>query len=175
MDEAGVKGFNLDAWAGLVAPAGTPTPVVNKLNTALREIIDSPEVQARFKNVGFEGLSSTPEELGTFMRVQLGVWEKMLIPNCEFWYKANPPPCQILDETSFLHLPISLGRYCSVSASLWPESGGGCNGGGMSARWSQSMSIIRCCCSVPPIGPLGTSRVEVFGRERRPKSRSGAS
>jgi tripartite-type tricarboxylate transporter receptor subunit TctC len=78
MDEAGVKGFNLDAWAGLVAPAGTPAPVVNKLNTALREIIDSPEVQARFKNVGFEGFSSTPEELGAFMRVQLGVWEKMV-------------------------------------------------------------------------------------------------
>src|SRR5262249_25486356 len=94
--------------------------------------------------------------------------------NREFWYKANPP-CQILDETSFLHSSISLGRYCSVSASLWPESGGGCNGGGMSARWSPSMSVIRCCCSVPPIGPLGTSRVEVFGRERRPKSRSGAS
>jgi tripartite-type tricarboxylate transporter receptor subunit TctC len=78
MDEAGVRGFNLDAWAGLVAPAGTPAPVVNKLNTALREIIDSPEVQARFKNVGFEGFSSTPEELGAFMRVQLGVWEKMV-------------------------------------------------------------------------------------------------
>ena len=77
MDEAGVKGFNLDAWAGLVAPVGTPAPVVNKLNTALREIIDNPEVQARFKNVGFEGFSSTPEELGAFMRVQLGVWEKM--------------------------------------------------------------------------------------------------
>ena len=77
MDEAGVKGFDLDAWAGLVAPVGTPAPVVNKLNTALREIIDNPEVQARFKNVGFEGFSSTPEELGAFMRVQLGVWEKM--------------------------------------------------------------------------------------------------
>lgn len=77
MDEAGVKGFNLDAWAGLVAPTGTPAPVVNKLNTALREIIDSPEVQARFKNVGFEGFSSTPEELEAFMRAQLGVWEKM--------------------------------------------------------------------------------------------------
>jgi tripartite-type tricarboxylate transporter receptor subunit TctC len=77
MDEAGVKGFNLDAWAGLVAPAGTPAPVVNKLNTALREVIDSPEVQARFKNVGFEGFSSTPEELGAFMRIQLGVWKKM--------------------------------------------------------------------------------------------------
>jgi tripartite-type tricarboxylate transporter receptor subunit TctC len=77
MDEAGVKGFNLDAWAGLVAPAGTPAAIVKKLNIALREVIDSPEVQARFKNVGFEGFSSTPEELAAFMKVQLGVWEKM--------------------------------------------------------------------------------------------------
>jgi putative tricarboxylic transport membrane protein len=36
MDEAGVTGFNLDAWAGLVAPAGTPAPIVTKLNGALR-------------------------------------------------------------------------------------------------------------------------------------------
>src|SRR5215475_4841487 len=77
MDETGVKGFNLDAWAGLVAPAGTPAAIVEKLNTALRGVIDSPEVQARFKNVGFEELSSTPEELGAFMKVQLGVWERM--------------------------------------------------------------------------------------------------
>ena len=76
MDEAGVKGFNLDAWAGLVAPAGTPAAVVQKLNTALR-VIDSSDVQTRFKNVGFEGFSSTPEELGAFIKVQLGVWEKM--------------------------------------------------------------------------------------------------
>ena len=55
MDEAGLKGFNLDAWAGLVAPTGTPSEIVTKLNVALRKVIDSPEVQARFKNVGFEG------------------------------------------------------------------------------------------------------------------------
>jgi tripartite-type tricarboxylate transporter receptor subunit TctC len=78
MDEAGVKGFNLDAWAGLVAPAGTPAAVVTKLNGALRKVIDSPDVQTKFKNVGFEGFSSTPEELGAFMKVQLGVWEKMV-------------------------------------------------------------------------------------------------
>jgi tripartite-type tricarboxylate transporter receptor subunit TctC len=78
MDEAGVKGFNLDAWAGLVAPAGTPAVVVTKLNEALRKVIDSPDVQTKFKNVGFEGFSSTPEELGAFMKVQLGVWEKMV-------------------------------------------------------------------------------------------------
>jgi tripartite-type tricarboxylate transporter receptor subunit TctC len=78
LDEAGVKGFNLDTWAGLVAPTGTPPAVVNKLNAALRKIIDSPEVQAKFKNVGFEGFSSTPEELGDYIKVQLGEWGKMV-------------------------------------------------------------------------------------------------
>jgi tripartite-type tricarboxylate transporter receptor subunit TctC len=78
LDEAGIKGFNLDTWAGLVAPAGTPQPVIAKLNGALRTVIDSPEVQARFKNVGFEGFSSTPEELGDFIKVQLGAWGKMV-------------------------------------------------------------------------------------------------
>ena len=78
MDEAGIKGFNLDAWAGLVAPAGMPPAIVMKLNGALRNIIDSPDTQAKLKNVGFEGFSSTPEELAAFMKVQLGVWEKMV-------------------------------------------------------------------------------------------------
>ena len=78
MDEAGIKGFNLDTWADLVAPAGTPPQIVAKLNGALRPIIDSPEVQARFKNVGFEGFSSTPEELGNFIKAQLALWGKMI-------------------------------------------------------------------------------------------------
>ena len=78
MDEAGIKGFNLDTWAGMVAPAGTPPQIVAKLNGALRPIIDSPEVQARFKNVGFEGFSSTPEELGNFIKAQLALWGKMI-------------------------------------------------------------------------------------------------
>jgi tripartite-type tricarboxylate transporter receptor subunit TctC len=78
MDEAGVKGFNLDAWAGLVAPAGTPADVVAKLNAALRKIIESPEVQAKFKNVGFEGFSSTPEEFGDYIKTELVAWQKMV-------------------------------------------------------------------------------------------------
>jgi len=78
MDEAGIKGFELDAWAGLVAPAKTPPEVIAKLNTALRKVIDSPETQAKFKNVGFEGFSSTPEEFGGFIKTQLDVWSKMV-------------------------------------------------------------------------------------------------
>jgi len=78
MDEAGIKGFNLDAWAGLVAPAGTPPEIVTKLNGALRKVIDSPDVQAKFKNVGFEGFSSTPQELGDYMKAELVDWGKMV-------------------------------------------------------------------------------------------------
>ena len=78
MDEAGIKGFNLDAWAGLVAPTGTPPEIVTKLNGALRKVIDSQDVQAKFKNVGFEGFSSTPQELGDYMKAELLDWGKMV-------------------------------------------------------------------------------------------------
>jgi tripartite-type tricarboxylate transporter receptor subunit TctC len=78
MDEAGVKGFNLDAWAGLVAPAGTPPQIITKLNGALRKIIDGPDTQAKFKNIGFEGFSSTPEELGDYIKAQLVEWQQMV-------------------------------------------------------------------------------------------------
>jgi tripartite-type tricarboxylate transporter receptor subunit TctC len=78
MDQAGITGFELDAWAGLVAPAVTPPAVVNKLNTALRKIIDDPDTQAKFRNVGFQGFSSTPGEFGDFIKVQLGKWQKMI-------------------------------------------------------------------------------------------------
>ncbi|MGH6671031.1 MAG: Bug family tripartite tricarboxylate transporter substrate binding protein [Xanthobacteraceae bacterium] len=78
LDEAGVKGFNLDAWAGLVAPTGTPPEVVAKLNKTLRPIIESPAVQAKFKTIGFEGFSSTPDELGAYIRAQLVEWKKMV-------------------------------------------------------------------------------------------------
>jgi hypothetical protein len=67
-----------DTWAGLVAPRGTPPQIVTKLNGALRKIIDSPETQAQFKNIGFEGFSSTPEELGDFIKAQLALWGKMI-------------------------------------------------------------------------------------------------
>jgi tripartite-type tricarboxylate transporter receptor subunit TctC len=78
IDESGLTGFNLDTWAGIVAPAKTPPEVVTRLNTELRKVIDSPDVKARFRNVGFEGFSSTPEELGDYIKVQLGMWGKMV-------------------------------------------------------------------------------------------------
>jgi len=78
MDEAGAEGFELDAWAGLVAPAQMAPAVLAKLNGALRKIIDDPQIQAKFRNVGFEGFSSTPEEFGGFIQTQLKKWSKMV-------------------------------------------------------------------------------------------------
>ena len=78
LDEAGLEGFELDAWAGLVAPAGTPPAVIAKLNGAIGKIIDDPATKQKFRNVGFDGFSSTPAELGDFIKLQLGKWSKMV-------------------------------------------------------------------------------------------------
>ena len=78
MDEAGVTGFDMDSWAGIVAPAGTPPQIVTRLNTELRKIIDSPDIKKALGRVGFEAFSSSPEELGNTIKVQLGKWGKMV-------------------------------------------------------------------------------------------------
>jgi tripartite-type tricarboxylate transporter receptor subunit TctC len=78
MDEAGVEGFDLDSWAGIVAPAHTPPAVVAQLNGELRKIIDNPDVKTKLKTVGFEAFSSSSEEFGSYIKVQLDRWGKMI-------------------------------------------------------------------------------------------------
>ena len=78
MDEAGVEGFDMDSWAGIVAPAHTPPEIVTKLNNALRPIIDSPAIRMTLARVGFEAFSSSPKELDDFVKVPLLKWEKMI-------------------------------------------------------------------------------------------------
>jgi tripartite-type tricarboxylate transporter receptor subunit TctC len=78
LDESGIKGFDLDAWAGIVAPAKTPPAVVAKLNATLRTIIDDPATKEKLKRVGFEGFSSSSDEFGQYIKVQLDTWRKMV-------------------------------------------------------------------------------------------------
>jgi tripartite-type tricarboxylate transporter receptor subunit TctC len=78
MDEAGVTGFDMDTWAGVFAPAGTPRPIIDLLSTELRKIIDSDEVKSKLRAAGFEAFSSSPTELDDFVKVQLGKWGKMI-------------------------------------------------------------------------------------------------
>jgi len=78
LNEAGVRGFDMDSWAGLFAPAGTPRNIVAKLNTELRKVIDNPETKAKIATLGFEAFSSSPEELDQHVKVQLEKWTKMI-------------------------------------------------------------------------------------------------
>ncbi|MFL6832851.1 MAG: Bug family tripartite tricarboxylate transporter substrate binding protein [Xanthobacteraceae bacterium] len=78
LDEAGVTGFDMDSWAAIFAPAGTPSDIITLLNAALRKIIDSPEVKTNLGNVGFEAFSSSSAELEVFVKEQLGKWGKMI-------------------------------------------------------------------------------------------------
>jgi tripartite-type tricarboxylate transporter receptor subunit TctC len=78
LDEAGVTGFDMDSWAGIVAPAHTPAPIVTRLNSELRRIIDSPEVKSQLGNVGFEAFSSPSGEFADFIKAQLGKWGTMV-------------------------------------------------------------------------------------------------
>src|SRR5215471_3019071 len=78
LDESGVEGFDMDSWAGIVAPARTPPEIVTRLNSELRKIIDDPAIKTKLKNVGFEAFSNTPDELGGYIKVQLDKWHKMV-------------------------------------------------------------------------------------------------
>lgn len=63
LDEAGLKGFNLGTWFGVLAPAGTPKDVVTKLNTEMAKIIHSPEFHKKMEEIGAEPIGNTPEQM----------------------------------------------------------------------------------------------------------------
>jgi tripartite-type tricarboxylate transporter receptor subunit TctC len=78
LHEAGVTNFDMDSWMGVFAPAHTPPDIVTRLNAELRKIVDNPEIKAWIGTLGFEAFSSTPAELGSFVKVQLDKWTKMI-------------------------------------------------------------------------------------------------
>ncbi len=77
-DESGLTGFEVESWAGFFAPAGMPPDIITRLNVEMRKIIDDPKIKAQIANVGFEAFSSSPQELGEFVKVQLAKNAKMI-------------------------------------------------------------------------------------------------
>jgi tripartite-type tricarboxylate transporter receptor subunit TctC len=78
MEEAGVKGFNVTWWQGVVAPAGTPAPVIARLNAAVQEALKSPELQAKARGLTLVTAPSTPEQMGTLMREEIAKYQKIV-------------------------------------------------------------------------------------------------
>ena len=61
--EAGVPNFNVTSWNALYAPAGTPQPIIDKLNAALREVLADPDLKKRALDLGIDAKGSTPAEM----------------------------------------------------------------------------------------------------------------
>jgi tripartite-type tricarboxylate transporter receptor subunit TctC len=76
--ESGLKDFEVESWAALFAPAGTPAEIITRLNLETRKIIGDPGVKAQIAQIGFEVFGSTPEELGEFVKVQLAKTGRMV-------------------------------------------------------------------------------------------------
>lgn len=66
--ESGVPGYDIEAWFGILAPAGTPAPVVDRLNRELRAVLAMPEVKQRLSALGQDLVGNTPQEFAAFLR-----------------------------------------------------------------------------------------------------------
>jgi tripartite-type tricarboxylate transporter receptor subunit TctC len=75
--EASVPGFNAVLWLGIVAPAATPNPIVEKLNAAINETIARPEIVAAWKRQGATPMIMTPEEFDTFLYKDIQKWAQV--------------------------------------------------------------------------------------------------
>ena len=73
-----LKGFSIDTWWGLVAPAGTPREVVNKLNAAFVAALNAPETRTRFAALMAEPVPTTPQQFDAFMKSELAKYEKVV-------------------------------------------------------------------------------------------------
>jgi tripartite-type tricarboxylate transporter receptor subunit TctC len=72
--ESGLPGFNVLSWYGIFAPAGTPRPIVDRLNAELRKAVVDPEVAERFKALGIEPLGGSPEDFAKTLREDTQRW-----------------------------------------------------------------------------------------------------
>lgn len=77
--EAGVPGYEVSPWFAVFMPAGTPKPVIAKLNAALLEAMKQPEVRSRFASIGAEPIGSTPDELAAHLARESARWSKLIV------------------------------------------------------------------------------------------------
>lgn len=76
--EAGIKDYDSIGWFGLIAPAGTPAPVIKKLNEVFVGAMNDPEVRERISALGAEAMPTTPEQFGAFIRSEIDKWAKVI-------------------------------------------------------------------------------------------------
>jgi tripartite-type tricarboxylate transporter receptor subunit TctC len=76
--ESGLPGFDVTTWYGLVAPAGVPDSIVNKLSAEVATILARPDVRGRLVAAGTEPQSMTPQEFADFITGEQAKWRKLI-------------------------------------------------------------------------------------------------
>src|ERR1700674_5847314 len=76
--EAGVGGYEATIWLGLMAPAGTPKPVIDKLNAAVNAAVKRPDIGKRWTEQGAIPMSMTPEEFDKYLRGNIVKWAEVV-------------------------------------------------------------------------------------------------
>jgi tripartite-type tricarboxylate transporter receptor subunit TctC len=76
--EAGVPGYDVEVWFGVVAPARTPKDVIATLNTEINSILALPDVRARFGDQGVRVIGGPPERLGAHLQKEMAKWAKVV-------------------------------------------------------------------------------------------------
>jgi tripartite-type tricarboxylate transporter receptor subunit TctC len=76
--EAGVPGYNVTSWNGIFAPAGTPQPVVDTLNKAIREAVAEPDVKEKFAKLGVRAEASSPDQLMQRLKSDIEKWSAVI-------------------------------------------------------------------------------------------------
>ncbi len=78
LDEAGVPGYEVTAWTGIIAPAGLPRPVLDRLNAAVNAAISEPQAKQRLAQLGSEGGGGTPEDYAALIRRDSAKWAEVI-------------------------------------------------------------------------------------------------
>jgi tripartite-type tricarboxylate transporter receptor subunit TctC len=78
MEEAGLKGYELGSWHGVFAPAGTPKPIIAKLNAEIVKAIRAPDVREKLQILGVEPVGTSAEDFSRFVRAEVPKWAKVV-------------------------------------------------------------------------------------------------
>lgn len=78
MAEAGMPGFDVSAWQGLMVPAGTPEPIIKRLNVEMAKALKDPEVLKKLAGQGAIPLGSTPQEYGAYIKSEMTRWSDIV-------------------------------------------------------------------------------------------------
>jgi tripartite-type tricarboxylate transporter receptor subunit TctC len=76
--ESGYPGFDVNSWVGLLAPAQTPRPVVDRLQAEVRRIVESPDFAARLTEQGLTGIANTPEQFAALLAAEQAKWGRLV-------------------------------------------------------------------------------------------------